>query len=174
MSPACCAARLRPWRPRAHEPAPARRERPPRCRPSAVIALTAGAAEPRRQPRDGCTVDRSPRGDGFAMSRPAGATHPAAQEEVARVFERYARTHAPVDQEALVVRFLPLARYCARRYDAPGEREDLEQVASLALVKAIERYDPARGIAFTSFAMPTIMGEIKRHFRDRGWMVKVP
>jgi RNA polymerase sigma-B factor len=95
-------------------------------------------------------------------------------DDVNRLLARFAETRSPADRELLVLRFLPLARYCARRYDARGEREDLEQVASLALLKALDRYDPARGIAFTSYAMPTIMGELKRHFRDHGWMVRVP
>jgi RNA polymerase sigma-B factor len=75
---------------------------------------------------------------------------------------------------ALVERFLPLARHLARRYQGGGEDEDLVQVASLGLLKAIDRFDPARGIAFSSFAVPTIIGEIKRYFRDHGWAVRVP
>ena len=62
----------------------------------------------------------------------------------------------------------------ARRYFSADERDDLEQVASLGLLKAIDRFDPARGIAFTSFAVPTIVGELKRYFRDLGWSVRVP
>jgi RNA polymerase sigma-B factor len=95
----------------------------------------------------------------------------AAPEEV---FEAYARDRGPRDREWLVERFLPLARHLARRYATSGEIEDLEQVASLALLKAIDRYDPQRGIAFTSFAVPTILGELKRYFRDNGWTVRVP
>jgi len=78
-------------------------------------------------------------------------------------------------RERLVERFLPLARQLARRYGAAGEPiDDLVQVASLGLVKAIDRYEPDRGTAFSSFAVPTILGEIKRHFRDTGWTVRVP
>jgi RNA polymerase sigma-B factor len=98
---------------------------------------------------------------------------PAADED-SRLFERYRRERRPEDCEALVLRFLPLARHLARRYHAANEREDLEQVAALGLVKAIDGYDPARGIAFSSYAVPTILGELRRYFRDRGWMVRVP
>jgi RNA polymerase sigma-B factor len=87
------------------------------------------------------------------------------------------RAHAG-DQQArgqLVQRFLPLARQLARRYQRGGEAlDDLVQVASLGLLKAIDRFDPARETAFSSFAVPTILGELKRHFRDKGWSVRVP
>ncbi len=72
-------------------------------------------------------------------------------------------------------RFLPLARQLARRYQRGGEPlDDLVQVASLGLLKAIDRFDPSRETAFSSFAVPTILGELKRHFRDKGWSVRVP
>jgi RNA polymerase sigma-B factor len=75
----------------------------------------------------------------------------------------------------LVERTLPLAKALARRYANKGEAlDDLEQVAALGLVKAIERFDLDRDVRFTTFAVPTIAGEIKRHFRDRGWMIRVP
>jgi RNA polymerase sigma-B factor len=78
-------------------------------------------------------------------------------------------------REELVQRTLPLARTLARRYANKGEPlDDLEQVAALGLVKAIDRFDLEREVRFTTFAVPTIAGEIKRHFRDRGWMLRVP
>ena len=70
---------------------------------------------------------------------------------------------------------MPLARHLARRYGRDSSQaEDLEQVASLGLLKAIDRFDPDRGIAFSSFATPTILGELKRYFRDKSWTVRVP
>jgi len=98
----------------------------------------------------------------------------ASASDVSQLFARYHRERDPKDLEALVMRFLPLARHLARRYATTAERDDLEQVASLGLVKAIERFDPGRGIAFTSYAVPTIVGELKRYFRDHGWSVRVP
>jgi RNA polymerase sigma-B factor len=78
-------------------------------------------------------------------------------------------------REELARRYLPLARKLAARYANPNEPlEDLMQVASLGLLKAIDRYSPERGIPFSSFAVPTILGELKRHFRDTGWSVHVP
>jgi RNA polymerase sigma-B factor len=70
---------------------------------------------------------------------------------------------------------MPLARQLARRYRYTDEpQEDLVQVACLGLLKAIDRFEPERGSAFTKYAVPTMLGELKRHFRDRGWAVHVP
>jgi RNA polymerase sigma-B factor len=92
-----------------------------------------------------------------------------------RLLERYHRAGDRAAREALVERFLPLARQLARRYQRGGEQlDDLVQVASLGLLKAIDRFDPDRQTAFSSFAVPTILGELKRHFRDKGWAVRVP
>ncbi len=93
----------------------------------------------------------------------------------ARLFEAWLDHGDQRARGELVERYLPLVRSLALRYKRAGEPlEDLVQVASLALVKAIDRYDPARGHAFSSFAVPTIVGEIKRHFRDRTWAVRPP
>jgi RNA polymerase sigma-B factor len=78
-------------------------------------------------------------------------------------------------RDALIDRFQPLARRLARRYLSSAEPfEDLVQVASVGLVAAVERFDPHRGTPFTGFAIPTILGELKRYFRDTGWSAHVP
>jgi RNA polymerase sigma-B factor len=93
----------------------------------------------------------------------------------AEMLRRYAQTKDPRLREQLVHRYLPLARYAASQYRRGSEPfDDLLQVASLGLLKAIDRYDPVRGAAFSSYALPTMSGELRRHFRDRSWAVRPP
>jgi RNA polymerase sigma-B factor len=88
---------------------------------------------------------------------------------------RFSRQRDPAAREELVRAYLPLAERMARRYAGIAEPyDDLFQVASLGLVNAVDRFDPARGTPFVGFAKPTILGEIKRYFRDKAWTVRVP
>lgn len=78
-------------------------------------------------------------------------------------------------RQQIVVMYHPVARRIAARFLGRGpDREDLEQVASIGLVKAVERFDPTRGIAFLRFAVPTMVGEVRRHFRDSAWSIRMP
>ena len=105
----------------------------------------------------------------------AGDDRLARTLEERRLFARYRERGDQAARDAVVVRFLPLATKLARRYHRANEPlEDLVQVASVGLLKAVERFDPERGAAFSSFAVPTIAGELKRYFRDKGWAVRVP
>jgi RNA polymerase sigma-B factor len=99
----------------------------------------------------------------------------ALREVERRLLVRYHVEGDLVAREELVERFLPLARDLALRYTYTDEPfDDLLQVASLGLIKAIDRFEPGRGTKFTSYAAPTILGELKRHFRDKGWALHVP
>jgi RNA polymerase sigma-B factor len=78
-------------------------------------------------------------------------------------------------RERLIEQYLPLVRSLARRYSYRGEQlEDLVQVGCIGLIKAIDRFDVDRGVELTTYATPNIIGEIKRHFRDKGWSIRVP
>jgi len=97
------------------------------------------------------------------------------RDEDKRLFFAYRRSGELAARDALIQRFLPLARSLARRYARATEPlDDLEQVASLALIKAIDAYDLERGTAFSSYAVPCIAGALKRHFRDACWAVRPP
>ena len=93
-----------------------------------------------------------------------------------RTRELFARLPTdPSAREHLVVLHMPLVEYLARRFRGRGEPlDDLIQVASLGLLKAIDRFDPQRGVEFSTYATPTIVGELKRYFRDKGWAIRVP
>jgi RNA polymerase sigma-B factor len=96
-------------------------------------------------------------------------------DELRREFVEYRRTGDRALRNVLVERHLPLAEHLARRFAGRSERQDdLTQVALLGLLKAVERFEPERGLAFSTFATPTILGELKRHFRDAGWSVRMP
>lgn len=107
--------------------------------------------------------------------RPSGerGPHPEGPTDavlVARLREGDARA-----REQMIERYLPLARRLARRYQRSDEpMDDLVQVAALGLIKAVDRFDAGREVVFSSYAVPTILGELKRHFRDRTWSVRVP
>jgi RNA polymerase sigma-B factor len=98
-----------------------------------------------------------------------------AREAERQLLVRYHEEGDLAAREELCERFLPLARDLALRYTYTDEPlDDLVQVASLGLIKAIDRFEPGRGTKFTSYAAPTILGELKRHFRDKGWSLHVP
>jgi RNA polymerase sigma-B factor len=111
----------------------------------------------------------------MGMYPPVGSEERVSKDAVRRLFAEYHETGNQDLRDALVVAHLHLARYIAGRFAHRGESvEDLYQVACLALLKAIERFDPSLGLEFSTFATPTLLGELKRYFRDKGWAVKVP
>ncbi len=97
------------------------------------------------------------------------------ETEIEELFERWTRDRDRAARDRIVEEYMPLARSLAYRYARSSEPfEDLVQVASLALVKAVHRFDPSRGRRFGAYAVPTILGELRRHFRDSGWALHVP
>jgi RNA polymerase sigma-B factor len=98
-----------------------------------------------------------------------------AKHETYERFAEYRRTGNRALRNQLVEEHMRLAEFLARRFSHRGESpDDLRQVALVGLLKAVERFEPDRGLQFSSFATPTITGELKRHFRDKGWAVRVP
>jgi RNA polymerase sigma-B factor len=109
------------------------------------------------------------------LSSPA----PQQREELRQLHERYLRSTDPAERdrlrERLVAGYENLVHFLARRFQNRGEPlEDIVQVGFLGLIKAIDRFDPSLGNEFTTFATPTILGEIKRYFRDKGWAIRFP
>jgi RNA polymerase sigma-B factor len=119
--------------------------------------------------------------DGGTVIASSATAHPKSRvlsqpdDDPAELFARWQRDGDGAAREVLLARFMPLARSLARRYDRSSEPyEDLLQVAALGLLKAMDRFDPSRGPSFASFAIPTILGEMRRYFRDSGWSLHVP
>ncbi|TIC88802.1 RNA polymerase sigma factor SigF [Nocardioides sp. GY 10113] len=114
---------------------------------------------------------------GGAAPSSADVTRARSTELFARLRDDDATGQSEQDaaREALVHLHLPLVEHCARRFRNRGEpHEDLVQVGTIGLIKAIDRFDTERGVEFSTYATPTIIGEIKRYFRDKGWAIRVP
>ncbi len=106
---------------------------------------------------------------------PVDAADASGASEEARADELFGRLPDPRARDELAALYQPLAEYLARRFYGRGEPlEDLIQVASIGLLKAIDRFDTERGVKFSTYATATVVGELKRHFRDKGWALRVP
>jgi RNA polymerase sigma-B factor len=109
------------------------------------------------------------------VSQPRASNPERAREEDRELLRRYHQDGDTSAREDLIERHLPLVRSLARRYAGRGEAlEDIEQVGAIGLIKAIDRYELSREVALTTYATPNVVGEIKRHFRDRGWAIRIP
>jgi RNA polymerase sigma-B factor len=150
-------------------------------RPGRTIGLEGRHRTPLRQGRPSLEgffyggVDERVSDGGWAVGAMTRGSENTGSLSTEELFRCNRATPDPAVVEELVRRFEPLARSVARRYYSRGEPlDDLFQVANVGLLKAIARFDPDRGFAFTSFATPTMLGELKRYFRDSGWAVHVP
>ena len=127
----------------------------------------------RQAPRQGCLTNRDP----FPPRRSQALDASISTEEILGQLARLPAEHPDRAQlrARAVERNLPLAAQLARRYAGRGELlDDLRQVAAVALIQVVDRYDPGRGIPFAGFAIPSILGALKRHFRDTAWAIRVP
>ena len=113
--------------------------------------------------------------DRYARLRSRSGVNAWDKQRTKELFRRYKERGDERAREQLIVNHLNLVWYLASKFKNRGEQvEDLVQVGTIGLIKAIDRFEPERGLEFTTYATPTIMGEIKRHFRDKGWSVRVP
>jgi RNA polymerase sigma-B factor len=118
-------------------------------------------------------LEQMPADAGDENDAAAGGVDVGSLDERTKVM--FGRMPDPGAREELVVAYRALAEYLARRFAGRGEPlDDLIQVASIGLLKAIDRFDLGRGVKFSTYATPTIVGELKRHFRDRGWAMRIP
>jgi RNA polymerase sigma-B factor len=109
------------------------------------------------------------------VSSDGNGARAARQREDRELLRRYHEDGDPRAREQLIARHLPLVRSLARRYAGRGEPlEDIEQVGAIGLIKAIDRFDLEREVSLATYATPNVVGEIKRHFRDKGWAIRVP
>lgn len=119
--------------------------------------------------------DRAERGAARRARRQRSGRVAWDKDRTRELFARYKQDGDAEARDQLIVSHLNLVRFLASKFKNRGESlEDLVQVGTIGLIKAIDRFDPERGLEFTTYATPTIMGEIKRHFRDKGWSVRVP
>lgn len=133
-------------------------------KPEGARAEERAPQAPQRDASEARAVRRAPKGkDAWDKER----TH-----ELFRLYKEKGDEEA---RDQLIVSHLNLARFLASKFKNRGEPlDDLVQVGTIGLIKAIDRFDPERGLEFTTYATPTILGEIKRHFRDKGWSIRVP
>lgn len=109
------------------------------------------------------------------MSKKSTVDKKAKKEYIKELFKEFKETGDPRIRDELITENLYLCDILSRKYANRGiEFDDIYQVASIGLILAVDRFDPSKGYEFTSYATPTIVGEIKRHFRDKGWTIKVP
>lgn len=133
-------------------------------KPEGARAEERAPQAPQRDASEARAVRRAPKGkDAWDKER----TH-----ELFRLYKEKGDEEA---RDQLIVSYLNLVRFLASKFKNRGEPlDDLVQVGTIGLIKAIDRFDPERGLEFTTYATPTILGEIKRHFRDKGWSIRVP
>lgn len=146
-------------------------------KPAVAKAPTAAAAEaPAKASAQAPAASRADASAARRRLRRVSKGKPAWDKDRTReLFRRYKEEGDEEAREQLIVSHVNLVRYIAAKFKNRGEPlDDLIQVGTIGLIKAIDRFDPSRGLEFTTYATPTIMGEIKRHFRDKGWTIRVP